>query len=1207
MAAVPVALHCHSSLSDGTLAPEALASTLSAQGARYAALTDHDTVKGLGRFRQALARLGVGAIDGIEIAVSTQRGEVHLLAYGIDPEDPKLLSFLHEVRRRGDPGVHGLVDSLRRLRPRPATAGTPPGPPASSEAIRVLHAARGLVFLAHPLTYGLAGPEVESLVAELKHEGLDGLEAIYADYPAAEQEALEELAARLGLAVSAGSDFHGPGGPGPRSAVQELPREQWEAFRARLFAAAGHRGGGEQAAAATASAGGQAARRLRAGGFAARIAFPTAVAIALFLAAIFAVIIPAFERSLLDRKKDMIRELTNSAVSILGEYAADEVAGRLSRAEAQAAAAARIRDLRYGAEGKDYFWITDMRPVMIMHPWRPDLEGGDVSGYSDANGVRVFVEFVNAVRDRDAGYVEYLWQWKDDSHRIVPKLSFVKRFAPWDWVVGTGIYIEDVNAEIAGIASRIVRLSVLIAVLMSLLLLFVAQQSLAIERGRRRAEAGLRESHERYRALVEASSEGMLVVVDGACTYANGTFQDMVGFAGEELALLEIAELVRAHPGAEPAVCRFLGSLSGNRATPEPGSCECLVMGRGGRLVDALLSASRFDVAGRKGAIVTVKDLGARRRAGAAADPFLSRELWEQAGTGLFRASAGRRAALLEANPGARAILGIAAADDPAQTSLFASFADPGQAESVQAELTATGVVRDREVRLKAAGGSERIVRLTAVVEAGEPRSVAGLLEDVTAIRLAALRSQELVGELETSTLRLSSPAAAIATPAQACAMETPVGEAAERMSRSGHDVLVVTTAEGDPIGIVTDRDIRERFVAGGLDRSRPVRDIMSAPLVRLGAEASVFDAITALRKRGVGHLAVTDASGRVAGIVGSRDILRNQAGSPEVLRREIMGAQFVDELARCRDRLVALAGSLAAVLPPRGVNRLFSSLSDVVVHRLADLATAGLGPAPVPFAFVALGSEGREEMVPGSDQDNALVYVTPVLSGTGAKDPGPYFLALGERVCSGLDSLGIPYCNGGVMAKNPRWCAPLQTWCGYFERWIAEPEPQEVLDFNIFFDLRCIAGDAALVAGLRAHINGLVAEHPAFLGHLARDAVQRKLPSPRGTGVDLKEAMAPIIGFARLYALKHGIAATNTLQRLDGLRDAGVLAPASYEAVANAYTLMMRLRLLRGPGGTVVDPATLNRDDEASLRTALTELVIVRKKIAFDFPAAAL
>ena len=151
----------------------------------------------------------------------------------------------------------------------------------------------------------------------------------------------------------------------------------------------------------------------RAGGFPARIIIPTVLAAALFVVSIFALIIPRFEETLLEKKKDTIRELTNSVVSVIAEFAADEKAGRLTREEAQKSAAARVRDIRYGAEGKDYFWITDMHPTMIMHPYREDLVGKDVGGYADANGVRVFVEFVKAVREKSEGYVEYLWQWKE--------------------------------------------------------------------------------------------------------------------------------------------------------------------------------------------------------------------------------------------------------------------------------------------------------------------------------------------------------------------------------------------------------------------------------------------------------------------------------------------------------------------------------------------------------------------------------------------------------------------------------------------------------------------------------------------------------------------------------------------------------------------------------------------------------------------------
>ena len=139
--------------------------------------------------------------------------------------------------------------------------------------------------------------------------------------------------------------------------------------------------------------------------------------------AIFCVIVPAYERQILDHKREMISELTQSAVSILAEYEREERAGTLSREEAQREAVTRLRFLRYGEEGKDYFWVTDMRPVMVMHPYRPDLEGQDLSGFADPGGKRLFVEMVSRARADGAGYVEYVWQWKDDPSRIVPKTT----------------------------------------------------------------------------------------------------------------------------------------------------------------------------------------------------------------------------------------------------------------------------------------------------------------------------------------------------------------------------------------------------------------------------------------------------------------------------------------------------------------------------------------------------------------------------------------------------------------------------------------------------------------------------------------------------------------------------------------------------------------------------------------------------------------
>jgi CBS domain-containing protein len=276
--------------------------------------------------------------------------------------------------------------------------------------------------------------------------------------------------------------------------------------------------------------------------------------------------------------------------------------------------------------------------------------------------------------------------------------------------------------------------------------------------------------------------------------------------------------------------------------------------------------------------------------------------------------------------------------------------------------------------------------------------------------------------------------------------------------------------------------------------------------------------------------------------------------------------------------------------------------VSDLAVQRLVELAIAELGPAPEGFAFLAMGSEGRQEQTSGSDQDNALLFRTA--------DARSYFLSMGEKVCGWLDGMGVPFCRGGIMARNPAWCAPGPVWQGYFAQWIREPEPEQLLDCNVFFDFRCVAGDPSLADELRAYVEGVLAETPAFFLHLAGDLLHKKLPphQPRpGQGeLDVKDAMAPIAGFARLYALRHGIRTTNTLQRLEALREGGVLKPSSAEDIVEAWTFLLELRM-RLTAGTNVDIRALGRTEEAALRHALSELSLIHRKIAFDFPGSAL
>jgi methyl-accepting chemotaxis protein len=147
--------------------------------------------------------------------------------------------------------------------------------------------------------------------------------------------------------------------------------------------------------------------------------------------------------NLLSERQQKTRNLVEIPVSLIAQQYQLETEGKISRAKAQQNALASIRAMRY--DGENYFWINDEHPTMVMHPMKPELDGKDLTDLKDPDGKAIFVEFVNAARDPEGGFVYYLWP-KPGESKPVAKLSFVKRFAPWGWVIGTGIYIDDVDA-----------------------------------------------------------------------------------------------------------------------------------------------------------------------------------------------------------------------------------------------------------------------------------------------------------------------------------------------------------------------------------------------------------------------------------------------------------------------------------------------------------------------------------------------------------------------------------------------------------------------------------------------------------------------------------------------------------------------------------------------------------------------------------------
>jgi PAS domain S-box-containing protein len=342
-------------------------------------------------------------------------------------------------------------------------------------------------------------------------------------------------------------------------------------------------------------------------GFFMRIVLPSILAIVFFVLILFSFIIPTFEKNLMERKKEMIRELTHATWSILGQIEKNRIRDSLSISDAQELAIKEIEYIRYGPERKDYFWIIDNQPVMIMHPYRPDMNGNNLEDYADPNGIKLFVESVQVVEEKGEGYVSYNWQWKDDSNKVVPKLSYVKGFEPWGWIIGTGIYIEDVKEEIRSIESRLIWLSLLITVIVGALLFYISRQSLSIELKKKQAEENLRNSRMKYKKLVDASTDGTLMIVANKIVYANSIFQRISGYTADELLKMEISEV--------------FGLLEQSKVLNELFSeiesvmnTEVILKHKGGEKREIVLTISKINYQNEPGYIVVSKDVSKQRQ-----------------------------------------------------------------------------------------------------------------------------------------------------------------------------------------------------------------------------------------------------------------------------------------------------------------------------------------------------------------------------------------------------------------------------------------------------------------------------------------------------------------------------------------------------------------------------------------------------------------
>ena len=409
------------------------------------------------------------------------------------------------------------------------------------------------------------------------------------------------------------------------------------------------------------------------------------------------------------------------------------------------------------------------------------------------------------------------------------------------------------------------------------------------------------------------------------------------------------------------------------------------------------------------------------------------------------------------------------------------------------------------------------------------------------------------------------------------------------------------------PWGIVTERDIIRALDAQGDAALRaPLATLATMPLECVRADDFLYRAIGRMTRLGLRHLGVIDAGGDLVGALTPRNLLRQRALSAIVLGDQIDSAKTTAELGAAWARVPEMARLLLAEeVEARAIAAVISTEIRALTQRASEMAEArmvdaGLGGPPVPYCVMVLGSAGRGESLLAADQDNAIVFA----SGDPDGPEDRWFAAMATHMTAILDEVGVPFCQGGVMAKNAAWRLSLAGWHAQIDRWVRRQRPEDLLSVDIFFDLAPAHGDPTLAERIRAHAYDAGHAAPDFVKLLAAEATRARPPltlfgrlRTEDGRVDLKKhGLMPIFTAARVLSIRHHLPAHATVDRLRAVLARGIGAASDIDAVILAHGLLLEACLMQQladaragvPLSTRVDPGVLPTGRRAILPDAL-------------------
>ena len=395
----------------------------------------------------------------------------------------------------------------------------------------------------------------------------------------------------------------------------------------------------------------------------------------------------------------------------------------------------------------------------------------------------------------------------------------------------------------------------------------------------------------------------------------------------------------------------------------------------------------------------------------------------------------------------------------------------------------------------------------------------------------------------------------------EACIVEenTKLIDAIQKSMEYKTSTIIIKKASGE-YGIITDSLLKVKVLLEGRDLDIPVESIAIFPLLTVNNDDYLFEALTILIKKNIKRIGVTNNKGEMIGILEQIDVLSHFANHSYVVDSKIKKAKNVEDLKSASKDLINIIKSLHAKgVKLNHISNLIGQLNTKVYQKLYNLVL----PKELrnDACLIVMGSEGRNEQIIKTDQDNALV----VRDDVDVEQYRPYM----QEITKHLIDFGYPPCEGNIMVSNPFWCKNVKEYKAETVRWIEAPDMQNYMDLAIFFDSFAVAGDKELLINLKDNLFNKLHDKDVFMAYFARATLAFDTPTTisnfmtKTHFIDIKKAAVfPIVQGIRSLALRERIRETTTVKRIKILEEKKILEKDKAAELLEAFDVVNTLRL---------------------------------------------